>query len=301
MPKATCAELIALSVLCCLLVVSASDGQKHGCNVRTTKCEENRHGEKNERRKQKDEYRHVLLVPGTTPNTSWHCVVKKKSQDSRPPAPDATRYARERKNATETYVKGAGKRGPRFFGANIELMKSRGACAELIALRCAVRLFMSRSEGQYVMLFAGEGRGGGGGMGTESGKSTEENTETSTQRVDKPGTCIIPGTTPTAICQKKRTASHRAAPQNEGQGTAPHCAALCCWAIYSRADLSWGCIVHDPTTWYVQTNVVYVPVRGVILRTLLACMYELKKNSKARSMAKDGKARQSTRRCVLLR
>ena len=46
----------------------------------------------------------------------------------------------------------------------------RDACAELIALHCAVCLFMSHSERQYVMLFAGEG--GGGGMGAERKKST---------------------------------------------------------------------------------------------------------------------------------
>ena len=57
---------------------------------------------------------------------------------------------------------------------------------ELIALRCAVCLFMSRSERQYVsMLFAGEGEGGG--MGTERGQSTEESKKTSTQRAHEPG------------------------------------------------------------------------------------------------------------------
>ena len=82
-------------------------------------------------------------------------MVLKKAQDSAPRAADAARYARARKNASETYVKGAGRRGPRFFGANI------GACAELIALRCAVCLFMSRSERQYVCYL--RGRGGGHG------------------------------------------------------------------------------------------------------------------------------------------
>ena len=32
MPRATCAELIALSVLCCMLAMSRSDRQKYGCN-----------------------------------------------------------------------------------------------------------------------------------------------------------------------------------------------------------------------------------------------------------------------------
>ena len=49
-----------------------------------------------------------------------------------------------------------------------------GACAELIALRCAVCLLMSRSERQYVSYL----RRGGGGMGTERGQSTEESKNT---------------------------------------------------------------------------------------------------------------------------
>ena len=66
-------------------------------------------------------------------------------------------------------------------------------------------------------------------MGTERGQSTEEVNKTSTKRVHKPGTCIIPGTyAVTAICSKERTAPHNTAPQNEGQGTAQPCAALCC-------------------------------------------------------------------------
>ena len=44
----------------------------------------------------------------------------------------------------------------------------------------------------------------------------------------------------------KGTAPHRAA---------PHGATLRCWAIYSRTDLSWACIVilQRSTRWYVQT------------------------------------------------
>ena len=76
-------------------------------------------------------------------------MVLSKAQDSAPLAADAARYARARKNATETYVKGAERRGPRLFGANSELIiMPRGACAELITLRCAVCLMMSRSERQ---------------------------------------------------------------------------------------------------------------------------------------------------------
>ena len=90
-------------------------------------------------------------------------MVLKKAQDSAPRAADAARYARARKNATEAYVKGAGRRGPRFFGANIELIiMPTGACAELIALRCAVCLFMSHSERQYVCYLRGRGGGAWG-------------------------------------------------------------------------------------------------------------------------------------------
>ena len=92
-----------------------------------------------------------------------------------------------------------------------------------------------------------------------------------------------------AVCSKERTAPHDTAPQNEGQGTAPHCAALPS-SIYSRAELSWGCIVCDPTTSYLQTWCSIST--GTWYDT---GMYELvKKYSKARSMAKHGKARQST-------
>ena len=123
-------------------------------------------------------------------------MVLLKAQDSAPRAADAARYARARKNATETYVKGAGRRGLRLFGANVELIiMPRGACAELIPLRgCAVCLLISRSERQYVCYLGG----GGGRMGTERGQSTEESKKTSTQRVHKPDTCTISGTT-TAI------------------------------------------------------------------------------------------------------
>ena len=66
------------------------------------------------------------------------CVLK-KAQGSAPRAADAARYARARKNATK-YVKGAERRGPfLLLGANSGLIMPRGDCAELIALRCAVR------------------------------------------------------------------------------------------------------------------------------------------------------------------
>ena len=65
-------------------------------------------------------------------------------------------------------------------------------------------------------------------MGTERGQSSEESKKTSTQHVIMvPGTFIIPSTT-AAVCSKERTAQHDTAPQDEGQGTAPHYAALRC-------------------------------------------------------------------------
>ena len=69
-------------------------------------------------------------------------------------------------------------------------------------------------------------------MGTERGQSTEESKNTSTQRVHKPGTCIIPGTI-TAIRSKERTAPHNTATQNEGQGRARHGTALRCAVLLS--------------------------------------------------------------------
>ena len=51
-----------------------------------------------------------------------------------------------------------------------------------------------------------------------------------------PGTCIIPGTT--AICPKERKAPDDTAPQNDGQGTALHCAALRCAAELYIAGLT---------------------------------------------------------------
>ena len=167
MPRATCAELIGLSVLCCLLAMSRSDRQKYGCNLRKKIAKrtemENKINDESKKTSTRTYYRY--LVPGTSPDTWWYSVVLKKALDSAPRAADAARYARAWKNATETYVKGAGRRGPRFFGANIALIiMPRGACAELIALRCAVCLFMSGSERQYVCYLRGRG---GGGMGTE--------------------------------------------------------------------------------------------------------------------------------------
>ena len=68
-------------------------------------------------------------------------------------------------------------------------------------------------------------------MGTEIGYSSEESKETSTQNtyinlVSVSYLVLQLLLVTAAVCSKKRTAPHDAAPQNEGQDTAPHCAAL---------------------------------------------------------------------------
>ena len=86
-------------------------------------------------------------------------------------------------------------------------------------------------------------------MGTERGQSSEESKKTSTQNtyinLVSVSYLVLQQLLVTAAAgSKERTAPHDTALQNEGQGTAaPHCAALRCRAIYSRAELSWGCIV----------------------------------------------------------
>ena len=124
-------------------------------NAKRTEME-NKINDESKKKSTRTYYRY--LVPGTSPNT-WCCTLcgTKKAQDSAPRAADAARYTRARKNATGTYATGAGRSGPRFIGVNIELI---GSCAELFALRCAVCLFMSRSERQYVCNLRGTGGGG---------------------------------------------------------------------------------------------------------------------------------------------
>ena len=101
--------------------------------------------------------------------------------------------------------------------------------------------------------------GGGGDKGTERGQSPEESKTTSTQNtyinlVSVSYLVLQLLLVTSAVCSKERTAPHDVAPQNKGQGTAPHCAALRCRGIYSRAELSWGCIVcYLITTSDVQT------------------------------------------------
>ena len=58
---------------------------------------------------------HRYLVPDTSPNTCTGALfVLEKEQGSAPRAPDATRYARARKNAAETW-KGGRKEKPVFI------------------------------------------------------------------------------------------------------------------------------------------------------------------------------------------
>ena len=82
-------------------------------------------------------------------------------------------------------------------------------------------------------------------MGTERGQSTEESKKTSTQYTYINQVCVsylvlqlLLETA--AVCSKERTAPHDTAPQNEGQGTAPHCAALRCSALLSYTGI-WPC------------------------------------------------------------
>ena len=91
------------------------------------------------------------LVPGASPNTWWYSVwfsIKLRAPLRgllTTPATLAQRIMQLK------HVKGAGRRGPWLFGANSELIiMSRGACAERMALRCAVCLLMSRFKGQHV-------------------------------------------------------------------------------------------------------------------------------------------------------
>ena len=141
-------------------------------------------------------------------------------------------------------------------------------------------------------------------MGTERGQLTEESKKNSTQNTYINLASVshlvlqLLFLVTAAVRSKERTAPHDTAPQNEGQGTAPHCAALRCRAIYSSAELSWGCSVCDPiTTSYVQTWCGINSTGTWYDTSNITGMYELvKKYSKARNMAKHGKAQ----RCALL-
>ena len=99
-------------------------------------------------------------------------------------------------------------------------------------------------------------------MGSEKEQPTEERKNTTTQNtyinLASVSYLVLQLLLATAdVCSKERTARHDAAPQNEGQGTAPHCAALRCAALrcaalrcaaelyIAVAELSWGCIVFN--------------------------------------------------------
>ena len=67
-------------------------------------------------------------------------------------------------------------------------------------------------------------------MGTERGQSTEESKNTSTQNtyinLVSVSYLVLQLVVTAAEYSKERTAPHHTAPQNKGQGTAPHYAAL---------------------------------------------------------------------------
>ena len=70
-------------------------------------------------------------------------------------------------------------------------------------------------------------------MGTEKEPSSDESKKTSTQNtyinlLSVPYLVLQLLLTTAAVCSKERTALHDTASQNEGQGTAPHCASLRC-------------------------------------------------------------------------
>ena len=108
----------------------------------------------------------------------------------------------------------------------------RGACAELIALRCAVCLLMSRSERQYVRHLRG-----GGGVGGTRGQSTEESKKTSTQNtyinlVSVSYLVLQLLLITAAVWSKERTAPHETQ-HRKTKGKAPHRTALRCAALLS--------------------------------------------------------------------
>ena len=115
MPRGTCAELIALSVLCCMLVMSRSDRQYSSTGVIGE--EKTRRGPRWRTKSTTKAKRPVhtpttgtwYLVLGLIPATWWYSVLN-KAQGSAPRAADAARYARARKNATETFKGGRKKR-----------------------------------------------------------------------------------------------------------------------------------------------------------------------------------------------
>ena len=151
----------------------------------------------------------------------------------------------------------------------------RGACAELIALRCAVCLLMSNVPNGSTCDICG----GGGNMGTERGQSTEESKKTSTQNTHINLVSVsyqVPGTTTTTsscCCMFKRT--HSAARHSTAKRRARHGPALRCAAELYIGVLNWAggalFVIQEQRHLYKSGVVLIVPVRGMILRILLAC------------------------------
>ena len=141
---------------------------------------------------------------------------------------------------------------------------ARAACAEQIALCCAVCLLaLSRSDRQY-----GCSLRGGGNRAAVRDQTCEE----------KGKRKVVPKNTYyTRYCSiyvQKKAQRSTTQYRSVGHGTAPHglrtAPTLRCWAIYSWTGLSWACIViQHPIFWYVQTwcssTGTYI-VRGILYK-----------------------------------
>ena len=121
MPRATCAEQIALSVLCCVVcwrchvLIGSSTGVIGEEKIaKRTEMED----EINDESKKMSTHTRTTdtwyLVLRQIPAAWWYSVFLKKAQGSAPRELDAARYARARKNATET-CKGGRKKRPGIF------------------------------------------------------------------------------------------------------------------------------------------------------------------------------------------
>ena len=80
MPRATCAELIALCCAVCLLAMSHSDRQS-GCKLQEKKRRGPRGSTINEERKTTSTRTYRYQVPGTSHDT-WYCVQKKAHRNT---------------------------------------------------------------------------------------------------------------------------------------------------------------------------------------------------------------------------
>ena len=132
MPRPTCAKLIALSVLCCLLAMARSDRQ-YGCSLRS-KANAKR-TERDEKINEESKKTSAHVHTGTWYFARYLVVlcVPTKAQGSAPQAADAARYAHAKKDATKTCR--GGRKRPMVIYVKCELIMPRVACAELIALR----------------------------------------------------------------------------------------------------------------------------------------------------------------------